>query len=1063
MSTSKPITIKFDRNKKFLASGAAAGVSVNATIFPDVALALTNNQPFPQRQIELGNAEVNASASKDIKFGSGASSVTFSGSASAFAKLGVYFDPKQMLAALQLDDDIAPGMNVSSDANSLFVALRWGYDLEASTKGSLALGAPGAVTFSATGSREAKYAVVRQFNKNTGALDCVTETVNSWMLPSQIDSLDDFKPGTWLVAEIDGSIALKLGAQYGFDFNWIRQAQLGGLSGDIGLRLQLGIAVALGFQASGKYALVVSRDSTDDANKHLRLRLFKQRMKGWNFALNAGVTVEPKTFLPSDFDDFLKAIFGVYGPQLVKDLELIKQWTDPAQSLPDLLAGAGVDAAKKLLQEVTGVDPEALFDEAKNRVLGFINLWNQLPHDVATRLWKIVEKETDLDALKADLGEVRDIAQKIAGANQDTVKGLLADVLKNASFFQTPLGQWLESAAAGRILTALTSLNEFQQLQKIAQTTSDILSKGITSGNPLDSVLVKLQQYVSEHLHLAQVEKIIDQASFDKADEWLKAKLSAFLGEQINLAAVNQIRETIHTFLGKGEAFYAKAVKALNSKYEFQFAYTYQSATTRSALLDIVFDFSQPDVADSLEQALSGNYDTLLVNQIPGVSLNQAVLTHEIKRNSHLEVSLPYYNSTIDHINQSLAKLTVMDEDEGRLLVYELDADDIVTVKNKRDSRLAVGGYLKVAANEVQVYSTDALSYSYSFKQVKEDMKRADLQFQLKPYVDSYFPKTFPATGDGGGSFVTLIGDLDRAIDQIEPNGTDNFGNTLISLQVSLPSVVASAWLKAPQDKKSPRYMDMSRRLQMKLKQLIPYYYFQNVKKYGDISPATVLLVYAALPVSTSAKLVDNQFTINTDTDVYWNFPAPEFRAAMVRHPRTLAKLSADLLRVNELLVAYGMGGTAAFFTPERAEVLQQEALQGTNDALLRSLLFVEADIVRGAYKAALKLATEFVPNAGSKPSEAIEALSEFGAAITETFNNNLKSLFGGDRIRPLGTMAFIEAAAALDPTLGVVEPVATMDLMVVKQQSQFQLPRFLEGETPDNNDIVIRQRLVNV
>lgn len=1063
MSTSKPITVKFDRNKQFLAAGAAAGVSFNASIFPDVGLALANNTAFPNRQIELGNAQVNASAAKDIKFGNGASSVTFSGSASAFASLGVYFDPQQMLTALQLDDDIAPGMNLKADANSLFVALRWGYDLEASSKGALALGAPGAVTFSATGSREAKYAVVRQFDKATGALDCVSETVNSWMLPSQIDSLDDFKPGTWLVAEIDGSIAVKLGAQYGFDFNWIRQSQLGGLRGDMGLRLQLGIAVALGFQASGKYALVVGRDSLDDANRQLRLRLFKQRMKGWNFALNASATVQPQVPLPSDFDDFVKAVFGVYGPQIVKDLELVRQWTDPNQKLADLLSGVSVDYAKKLLQEVTGVDAEALFNEAKTRLLGFIDRWNQLPHDVATRLWKIVEKATNLDALKGSLSQIRDIAQKIAGANQDTVKGLLADALKDVSFFQTPLGQWLESAATGRILTALTSLNEFQQLQKVAQFTSDILTKDILSGNPLDSVLVKLQQYVSENLKLAKVEQIVDQASFDKADEWLKAKLSAFLGEQLDLAAVNQIRETINTLIGKGEAFYAKAVKALNSKYDFQFGYTYQSATTRSALLDMVFDFSQPNVAAALAEALSGNYDSLLVNPVPGVSLNQAVLTHELKRNSHLEVSLPYYNSTIDHINQSLAKLTVTDEDEGRLLVYELDADDIVTVKNKRDSRLAIGGYLKVAANQVRVYSADAFSYSYSFKQVKEDMKRADLQFQLKPYVDMYFPKAFPATGDGSGSFVTLIGDLDRAIDQLEPNGTDNFGNTLISLQVSLPSVVASAWLKAPQDKKSPRYMDMSRRLQMKLKQLIPYYYFQNVKKYGDIAPATVLMVYAALPVSTSAKLADNQFTINTDTDVYWNFPAPEFRAAMVRHPRTLARLSADLLRVNELLMAYGMAGTAGFFTPERAEVLQNEALQGTNDILLRSLLFVEADIIRGATKAALKLATDFVPNAGAKPSEAIEALSEFGAEITETFNKSLKSLFGGDQIRPLGTMAFIEAAAALDPTLGVVEPVATLDLMVVKQQSQFPLPTFLTGASPTDSDILIQQRLVNM
>src|SRR4030095_14106063 len=133
-----------------------------------------------------------------------------------------------------------------------------------------------------------------------------------------------------------------------------------------------------------------------------------------------------------------------------------------------------------------------------------------------------------------------------------------------------------------------------------------------------------------------------------------------------------------------------------------------------------------------------------------------------------------------------------------------------------------------------------------------------------------------------------------------------------------------------------------------------------------------------------------------------------------------------------------------------------------TNDLVLGRLLLVEAEIVRGAQKAALELAT-FASNAGSNPSEAIEALSEFGAKITETFNNNIQSLFGGDHIRPLGTMAFIEAASALDPTLGLVEPVAIMELLVVKQQSQFNLPAFLEGETPNQGDIVIQQNIVNV
>src|SRR6201999_3796179 len=127
--------------------------------------------------------------------------------------------------------------------------------------------------------------IIRRIPKNTSARTAITDLVNSWRLPSQVSAPNELEPGTWLIAEVDGSLALNLGAQFGYDYNWIRQAQLGGLSGDIGLRLQLAVAATFGFQASGKFAVVLSRESADE---RVRLRLFKQRVKGWNFAFNAG-------------------------------------------------------------------------------------------------------------------------------------------------------------------------------------------------------------------------------------------------------------------------------------------------------------------------------------------------------------------------------------------------------------------------------------------------------------------------------------------------------------------------------------------------------------------------------------------------------------------------------------------------------------------------------------------------------------------------------------------------------------------------------------------------------
>jgi hypothetical protein len=105
----------------------------------------------------------------------------------------------------------------------------------------------------------------------------------------------------------------------------------------------------------------------------------------------------------------------------------------------------------------------------------------------------------------------------------------------------------------------------------------------------------------------------------------------------------------------------------------------------------------------------------------------------------------------------------------------------------------------------------------------------------------------------------------------------------------------------------------------------------------------------------------------------------------------------------------------------------------------------------------------EFLPVASSSPTEAIKAFAEFGSKVTAAFNSKIGNVFVGDALRPLGSMIFIEAARALDPSLGDIEPTAMLDLVVVKQQSQFSMPKFLEGEMPGEGDVVIQQRFTNM
>jgi hypothetical protein len=1050
--------IKFGTNKKFLVDTSVAIEIQPPSTDPELLAALVNNTAFPLRPIKLGNISVRADAGKNIAFSGNQGKVTFKASGGAFTGLGVYPDPKDLITDLKLDENIAPGLVISPDPDQTFLMLRWGYDLSASAKGSIALGAiPGSVNFGASASREAVYAVIRSLKNTTGARTAIQKTVGSWILPTHVNDLNDFAPGTWLIAEVDGSFAANIGLQFGYDFNWVREAKLGELVGDIGLHIETAVSASLGFSASGNFALVLGRESLDANDGHVRLRLYKLKKRGWNFAFNASANVQAdfSDFLKSDFDGFIKAVLGIHGQQIVKTLETLDKWTDPAQPLPELLSGLAVDSAFDLLKKTTGIDPAVEFEKARKAFLGLLKQWNDLDHRVATTIWKLIEE-------KVDLAPVRDVLNQIATGNQDTVKAFLAPHLSKVDFFTTPIGRLLIAAAEKGILTPLVDTQEFKKFQVLATKAGSILD-----GSIVEDALTKLQTFINQKLNIAAIEKIATETDFQKIDGWLKARLEAFLGETIDFAKVEKIRTTIHILLDKRNEFFNKTKEALNRKYTFAVNTTYQSTTTQTALLDIVFDLNQASAGAALQAAVGGKFDEILVKQQPGVAIKTAVLTHQIERKSHVNIDLPFFKSTVDHINTALARVKAMDEDDGRVLVFELEADDVVTSKNKSLSRLSIAGSFPVTAgNQVRIHSQSSLSGSYAFRQVRRNMKRAELEFQLKPYVDIYFPRAFgdQQNPDAKGTFINLIGEMDKTIDQIEFNGTDVFGNTLISIEVAFSAEMAAAWFKAPGDDNAPEYMNMSRNLQAKLRQLIPFYFFQDVRNYGTLMSAMALMVYAAMPVTTSVEMKDSETVkrFNTDKDIHWDWVDRATRNAVVFSAPTKRNLIVEMARVERLLRDTGMGGKADFYTPNQLSKILNTVTKDIGENNLKSLLFVEAELVKGAVGAGIEIA-KFIRNAGVKPSIAIEALATFGAKLTKTFNNQIESIYGGDGVRPLGSLALVEAARALDPMLTFEAPAAILEMIVIKEQSSFSLPEFLNGKLPAKEDIVIEQRLLNL
>ena len=1031
----------------------AGDVSFDITAKPgsDVLASLVANTPFPRRKIDVTELSVGVTAGRPFQLDGGKGKVAFTGSASGYERLTVLDDPAEIVALLVRDnvnDEIANGLAITRAPNHRYVFLRWGYDLQGAAKGSVALGFGPAVTFGAEARRLGAFAVLRQVPSDLGALSALKSVFDSWMLPSQFRKLDDVDPGTWIVAEVDGSFALTLGAQYGYDFNWVREAvQLGGLSGDIGLKVQLGVSASFGFEASGQYAIALSRPLSGQI---LRLQLFRLSRKGLNVAFAARASAQGSFggLLPDHFDEFVEGVFGLHGLQILKELD---KWTDPDEQLSDLLAGVGVDYAADFLGKVTGIDPKTRFEAARARLVGLLEAWQALPPRVAATVYSIVEHEVSgVPALKSQL-------ERVATSDLATFQPEAEQLLAHVDFFKTPFGKWLESAAFTSVLAAVSDKSEYARVQQIAKQTLAVLD-----GSLLEPTLVSLQQELEQRVGLKRLEQIVDKASFDKADEWLKARLSTFLAKKIDLPQVLEIRTAVHRLLALREKFFQQARTALTKKYEFQLLATYQKAATDTALVDVVFDFdaeggSSGQLVKLATAAIDGDFEQVLVQDILGVSLKQAALTHGIERQTHLELTMPFLHTEIDHITKSLAKVEAIDSDRGRILLYDLHADDLKTARGKFASRFAVQGQFAQQSG-VRIFDETSLTHSYTFREAVPKMRRRALEAQLGTYGETYFPQAF---GAGEASLSTWISDLDRTLDTVLNNGPDNFGNTLLTLELSAPAALVGAWALAPAAEKADEYFRMSKAIQGALRKLIPLCHFHNLDRFKDRIPSAALLVYAAMPEATGIVVDDGRIVAFDDRrDIYWDIDTKGNVEAMARNLRTVAALQAALRSINDTLIhAEGMTGVAADYHPSRTSRVVDNAL--TTDvgaADLRNLLLLERMVVREARQAGMRIAAFLQAR---NTLEARRRLSEYGAKVTDAFNSTIGGLFSGRELRSLGTLVFLEAARAFDPSLKGGRPSAMLELTVLREKPSFDMRSFVEGAEVPQADVVRAEKFV--
>ena len=756
------------------------------------------------------------------------------------------------------------------------------------------------------------------------------------------------------------------------------------------------------------------------------------------------------TSLPDDFNDLIEAALGTHVLQILNELE------DP-NTINSWITKFGTQYAGDLFQKFTGLDLTA----AIAKVQGFANLWQSLPSSAASLIRQVSRKGHSRSLSRTS----REVAQLLAKPDPDGLKTFLEGKINNLNlpFLASPLGQYLEGLADGGALTLLQDIPA--SVQQGAQKTIDFLDG--------DSVEKMLNQIVTEVNSRLGLNAILADTQGDPAtvlDKLLFSKLEAFLGRAPLLQDIQKLQSTIKTLQSKVGALYEKTVAALKSTYTAQLNATYQQTTTDTALIDASFDFgnagSAPGVAQALQQLLGGRLDDFLTTPRAGVTLASGALTHEVKRHSHVDLTLPFVKVEGDWISDATTSFNAVDENGGRLTMYQLNATGIAERKStltslwkgrnwrsstivltaQISSKLPAGGAVRVFAKTATEQSRLATSRS-SIRMEVENMTLKDLDIGIKPFATQFLRRAF--ADNAAFDRWTSTGGL-----------LTNPANTLVSLDVTLPGAVPLAWLSNTATNKGDQvYKSLSLKLQFLLKGYLRDSYFRDVSRYENLDLAYLILLYAAIPAENSIPVNGNVSSI--ENGIYWDRTFSTSIDVMVETAKldTSAQgFKAQLKGAQTRLLALGQNDLATRFDPDKAFGQQfGGATSATNKVLLRDqLLFNEATVIIGAHQAALSAASFNALAVANKPVEALQALAEFGDEITEAFNHDLSSIFveDNDALQRLSPLIFAQAASVFDPTISATNYDSTLSVIELKPGAA--MPTDFPNFTPVPTDILL-------
>ncbi len=810
-------------------------------------------------------------------------------------------------------DDLIP----EAPAASRFTILTTETSAQAAAPGTVPLAALDA-NWSAESASSVRAAVIAAVPRRAGARDQLEPVFAVRSAPALLAGPDDLPGNVALLFAVDGTLKTTAGARLGFNFNWLREIAAGVLKADLGLAIDAGVEAALNFALGGSFVAAMNIDR----DRCLRLRVFKRSDSALDFAMNLTAGAQARTDLPEKPEQLALAILGVHDGQ----------WLEA-------------------LARLAKTDPERIRAQFGGAVERFLDAWRNLESRAAAAVWSAAGANEEFTALRSWI-------HRIATELRDP--GLFKAALENAltaspDFAGSPAGVWIE-AAAGGLLSAVTSLNRFEQLVRAAEAADSILGE-----EALTSILSTLKHYAAAQLGLANIERGLDSlASFRSLDSWLQEQLALIFGEISSEAGLSCAGRNLRSVIELARSIYSRAMSAVESKYAAEIGYRYERAGSGTALLDCSFTFA-PEGLAAYRAAFNGDYSFLSAPLTAEIRVRNAVLTHELSRHATLELHLPFLNrKQWSDRWEALARVEVETGEDGRLFAYTVRAADSLDKKSRYQSGLALAGVL-LSGREPD------FTLTYTGRQT---IKRPQT---MAPILRAYgFPEA-----------------------AIEP-GVE------ASLTLSVPGTLVAAWLNAPDEASGeffPVFSEVSLAVQRALRLWLPCVYFSDIGKYDDLDAAFPLIVYQSMRPFRGRRR--SEFT----------YDVMEPGTVPLATRSAVGGLVIELRRIRALLLAAGKRGTARFYDPEDTCTIVTAVQR--EPRLLNALLSADSFFVDSLVSLAVR-GRKLREELATDPQRAVRDLAKFAAEFVATFHRRLRRLYGGQSFAQFGSLLLVEATRAL-------------------------------------------------